>query len=82
MMVAHHSGTHLQFAQQIALTARILGSLGSDLNILDLGNFDAALENRKLDAYLASAPESVFPPSIAPPADDNDEDWESYYVNL
>jgi hypothetical protein len=82
MMVAYHSGTRLQFAQQITLIARLLGSLGSDLNTLDLGNFDAALEDKKLYAYLASAPKSVFPPSIARPADGNDEYWESFYVNL
>jgi hypothetical protein len=82
MMIAHHSGTPLQSEQKTTQIAHILGSLGPDLNPLDLCNFDAALENKKLDAYLASAPESRSPPSIVRPADDNDEAWESYYVNL
>jgi Plavaka transposase len=60
MMVAHHLGTPLQSLQQTTQNARILGSLGSDLNPLDLINFDAARENKKLDAYLASTSESTF----------------------
>jgi hypothetical protein len=60
MMVAHHSGTHTLSGQQTTRIARILGSLGSDLNHLDLCDFDAALENKRLDAYLASVPESTF----------------------
>jgi hypothetical protein len=40
--------------------AHILGSLGSDLNALDLSNFNAAVENRRLDAYLASVSEGTF----------------------
>jgi hypothetical protein len=60
MMVAHHSGTPMLSVQKTTEIARILGSLGSDLNPVDLSNFDAALEHKKLDAYLASAPEGVF----------------------
>jgi hypothetical protein len=40
--------------------AHVLGSLGSDLDPVDLGNFNAALEHKKLDTYLANAPGSVF----------------------
>jgi len=60
MMVAHHIGTHMQSVQKTTEHAHILASLGSDLNPLDLGCFDAALENKKLDKYLTSAPESMF----------------------
>lgn len=60
MMAAHHSGTPLQSAQKTALIAHILGSLGSDLNALDLSNFDIAQEHRKLDAHLACMPENAF----------------------
>ncbi len=38
-----------------------LGSLGFDLNPVDLCNFDATLENRKLNTYLAGALDSTFP---------------------
>jgi Plavaka transposase len=60
MMVAHHSGTSVQSLQQTTQNARILGSLGSDLNPIDLINFDATRENKKLDAYLAGTSESTF----------------------
>ena len=60
MMIAHHSGTQVQSVQKTTQIARTLGSLGADLNHLDLINFDAALEHKKLDLYLASAPENVF----------------------
>jgi hypothetical protein len=40
--------------------AHILGSLGSDLCPSELSNFSAALENKKLDDYLASSAESTF----------------------
>lgn len=62
MMVAHHSGTSVQSVQKTTQIAHILGSLGSDLNALDLGNFNATLEHKKLDAYLASVPagEDIF----------------------
>jgi len=58
MMVAHHSGTSVQSVQKTTQIAHILGSLGSDLNALDLGNFNATLEHKKLDAYLANVPAS------------------------
>jgi Plavaka transposase len=60
MMVAHHSGALVQSLQQTTQIAHILGSLGSDLSPLDLSNFDATVENRKIDAYLTSTPENVF----------------------
>lgn len=60
MMVAHHSGTSVQSIHQTTQMAHILGSLGSDLNPLDLSNFNAALENKRLDAYLASVSEGTF----------------------
>jgi hypothetical protein len=60
MMVTHHSGTSVQSIQQTTQIAHVLGSLGSDLDPMDLGNFNAALEHKKLDAYLANAPGSVF----------------------
>jgi hypothetical protein len=60
MMVAHHSGTPLQSVQKTTEIAHILGSLGSDLNPLDLVNFDARLENKKLDTYLTSASDGVL----------------------
>lgn len=62
MMVAHHSGTPVQSAQQTTNVAHILESLGPDLNPLHLCNFNTALENKRLDAYLASASESAFHP--------------------
>jgi hypothetical protein len=52
MMVTHHLGTPLQSVAKTTQIANILGSLGSDLNYLDLLNFDATLENKKLDRYL------------------------------
>ena len=61
IMVAHHSGTSLQSLQKTSEIAHLLGSLGSDLNPIDLVNFDAALETKKLDAYLTSASGSTFP---------------------
>jgi len=60
MMVAHHSGTHVQSAQKMTQIAHILGSLGSDLNPVDLSNFNVTLEHKKLDIFLATAPESAF----------------------
>jgi hypothetical protein len=60
MMVAHHSGTVVKSAQQTTEMAHILGSLGSDLDPLDLSNFNAALENKKLDAYLDEVPANTF----------------------
>ena len=60
MMVAHHSGTPMQSIQKTTQIAHILGSLGSDLNPSDLITFNAALEHKKLDAYLASAPDGIF----------------------
>ena len=60
MMLAHHSGMSVQSLRQTTRIAHTLGDLGSDLNPLDLSNFDAAVENRRLDAYIASASESVF----------------------
>jgi len=38
----------------------ILGSLGLDLDPLDLSTFDATLEHKKLDAFLATASEDAF----------------------
>jgi hypothetical protein len=61
MMVTHHMGTPVQSIQQTTQTARILGSLGSDLDPSDLSNFDASLETKKMDTYLASASESTNP---------------------
>jgi hypothetical protein len=54
LMVIHHLGSPVQSVQQTTWMARILGSLGSDLSPVDLSNFDAALENKKLDKYLVS----------------------------
>lgn len=59
MMVAHHSGSPVQSVQQTTELAHILGSLGSDLSATDLTRFDASLENKRLDAFLADAPEST-----------------------
>ena len=60
MMVAHHLGGPVQSEQKTDQIARILASLGSELNHLDLSNFKTAVEHKKLDAYLANAPESMF----------------------
>jgi hypothetical protein len=60
VMVAFHSGTPMLSEQRITQIAHILGSLGSDLNPVDLANFDAALEQKKLDAYLANASKTAF----------------------
>jgi len=60
MMVTHHLGTSLQSLQKTTDIAHILGNLGSDLNPNDLLNFDAALENKKLNGYLASESDSTF----------------------
>lgn len=60
MMVAHHSGTPLQSIQKTTSIAHILGSLGEDLDPLDLCNFNATLENKKLDSYLTSASGTAF----------------------
>jgi hypothetical protein len=60
MMVAHYLGGPTQSLQQTTQIARILAGLGSDLSASDLGNFNPAVENRKLDAYLTSASESAF----------------------
>jgi hypothetical protein len=60
MMVAHHSGTHLQSVQQTTQTAHILGGLGLDLNPMNLSDFNVALEHKNLDTYLAGEPESPF----------------------
>lgn len=60
MMLAHHSGVPVQSLQQTTWIAHTLGALGSDLSPLDLSNFDAAVENRKLDAYLTNASDNVF----------------------
>lgn len=60
MMVAHHSGLPTQSLRQTTQIAHILGALGPDLSPLELSNFDAGVENRKLDAYLASVPETTF----------------------
>jgi hypothetical protein len=59
-MVAHHSGTPVKSIQETTKMLRIIGSLGSDINPVDLVNFDGTLEHKRLDAYLASASESVF----------------------
>jgi hypothetical protein len=60
MMVIHHLGSSTLSLQRTSDIAHILGGLGSDLSLLDLTNFNAAVENRKLDAYLTSAPENMF----------------------
>jgi hypothetical protein len=60
MMVAHHFGTVVQSIQHTTQIAHILGSLGSDLNLLDLISFNAAQKNKKLDACIASAAENTF----------------------
>jgi hypothetical protein len=60
MMIAHHSGSTTQSLQQTTQIARLLGCLGSDLSPLDLINFDATVENKKLDAYLTSESDSTF----------------------
>jgi hypothetical protein len=60
MMVTHHLGTPIQSAEKTTAIAHTLACLGSDLSILDLGNFDTAVENRKLDAHLASMSDSMF----------------------
>jgi hypothetical protein len=58
MMVAQYSGTPLQSAQKANLIARVLGSLGTDLNPMDLFNFNIVTETKRLDLYLASTPDS------------------------
>jgi hypothetical protein len=60
MMVAHHCGSVVQSVHHTTQLAHILGSLGSDLNPSDLGSFSAALENKKLDAVLASEAQNTF----------------------
>ena len=60
MMVAHHSGGPVQSIQQTNRIAHILGSLGPDLNPMDLATFDAALEHKRLDVYLANRHEGEF----------------------
>ena len=60
MMIAHHSGALTQSLGQTTRIAHILGSLGSDLDPDDLLNFDAIVENRRIDAYLASTPGDTF----------------------
>jgi hypothetical protein len=60
MMVTHHLGTSVQSVEKTTQIASILGSLGSDLDPLDLLNFSATVENRKLDDHLANAAESTF----------------------
>jgi hypothetical protein len=60
MMAAHHSGALTQSAQKTTEIAHILGSLGSDLNSIDLVNFDASLENKKLDTFLANPCTGTF----------------------
>lgn len=86
MMVAYHLGNHVQPAQRVTQFARILGSMGSDLNPLDLSDFDGFLEQKKLDTYLATAPENAFrcedgclesSDRIRPPL----IDWDRFYVN-
>ena len=61
MMVAHHLGGPVQSNDKTTKFVHTLGSLGFNLNPVDLCNFDATLENRKLNAYLAGAPDSMFP---------------------
>jgi hypothetical protein len=60
MMVIHHLGSSTLSLRRTNDMAHILGGLGSDLSFLDLTNFDATVENRKLDAYITSAPENIF----------------------
>jgi len=60
MMLVLHSGISVQSLRQTTQITCILRGLGSDLNPLDLSNFDAAVKNRKLDAYLTNATEAVF----------------------
>ena len=60
LMLAHHSGAPTQSLGQTTQLAHILGSLGSDLNHIDLLNFDAARENRRIDDYIASTSDNIF----------------------
>jgi hypothetical protein len=61
IMVGHYSGGPVLSKDKMTKLARTLGSLGFDLDPVDLCNFDTALETRKLDTYLTSALESTLP---------------------
>src|SRR5260370_19006814 len=61
MMVAHHLGGPVQSNDKTTKFMHTLGSLGFNLNPVDLCNFNATLENRKLDTYLTGMPDSTFP---------------------
>src|SRR6266403_1696630 len=60
MMVTHHSGTPVQSLQKTTQIAHILGTLGSDLDASDLGNFNATVENKSIDSYLSTTSGAMF----------------------
>lgn len=59
-MVTYYLKGPIQSIQKTTEIVHILEDLYLNLSLLDLCNFDAAMENRKLNAYLNSASEFMF----------------------